>query len=178
MRQDWRPRRRTARLSNFEYAQEVRGEARCVTASVGHNSSPNLVGGQRTVAAQLSRSAEPERVGNGRQGVVSSAFKSCSTSDHRLGRLLLDGVTASRHEPRLELEAGLCGARDGRFKSNFGLKSRRLGANAPVSSQFRFFHYSCVFGIADRLRRAPLDHCHRGYVQRRHGGAGHLGRQR
>jgi len=76
------------------------------------------------------------------------------------------------------LEAGLCGARDGRFKSNFGLKSRRLGANAPVSSQFRFFHYSCVFGIADRLRRAPLDHCHRGYVQRRHGGAGHLGRQR
>jgi len=176
MRQDWRPRRRTVRLSNFEYAQEVRGEARCVTASVGHNSSPNLVGGQRTVAAQLSRSAEPERVGNGRQGA--GAPRSYSTSDRRSGRLLVDGVTGSRHEPRLDSEAGLCGARDGRFKSNFGLKDRRLGANARVSSPSRFFHYSCVLSIADRLRRPPLDHCHRGYVQRRDGGAGHLGRQR
>jgi hypothetical protein len=110
------------RLSNFEHAQEVRGKARCVTASGGHNSSPNLVGGQRTVAAQLSRSAEPERVGNGRQGVVSSAFKSCSTSDRRSGRFLLDGVTASRHEPGLYLEAGLCGARDALSKSNFCLE--------------------------------------------------------
>jgi len=166
------------RFSDFEHAQEVRGKARCVTAGGGHHSSPNLVGGQRTVIAQLSRSLEPELVGNGRQEDVSSAARSCSTSDRRSGRLLVDGVTASRHEPRLESEAGLCGARDGRFKSNFGLKSRRLGANAPVSSKFRFFHYSCVFSIADRLRRAPLDHCHRGYVQRRHGGAGHLGRQR
>ena len=60
------------------------------------------------------------------------------------------------------------------FKSIFCLWHRRIGA----SNAGRFVFASRVLSIPAEATAPPLDRCHRGYVQRRDGGAGHFRRQR
>ena len=67
---------------------------------------------------------------------------------------------------------------DVRFKSNFCLWHRRIGANDSVNLPSRILHACSVLSIPGGAKGPALDRCHRGDVQRRAGGTGHLGGQR